>query len=79
MATLYDFTVKRFDTRAEIGAQAAREVRDAINRILSEQLRQAVEEIREGRPAVDQLVERLLNDNRLTGEEIDRILSGAGA
>ena len=35
MAELYDFTVKRFDTRAEMGAQAAAEVREAIVALLA--------------------------------------------
>ena len=36
MSELYDFTVKRFDTRAEMGAQAAVEVREAILALLAE-------------------------------------------
>ena len=48
---------------------------DAVNRILDEQMEQAVSLIRENKKAVDALVEALIQHDHLTGEEIGSILS----
>lgn len=49
------------------------EVRRAVNRILSEEMKKAVELISANRAAVEELVEELLTRNHLTGPEISRI------
>lgn len=50
-----------------------REVRDAINKILEEEMKNAIDIIRENRASIDALVGRLLSDNHLTGDEIKSI------
>ena len=49
-------------------------LRGAVNRILSQELDNAVSAIREGRAALDALVAQLLVKNHLSGDEIDGIL-----
>ena len=51
------------------------DVRTAVNKILSDEMKKAVAIIDENRNRVDALVDRLISDNRLTGSEIDSILS----
>lgn len=51
------------------------EVRAAVNRILSTEMENALTEISENKEAVERLVKELLDKDRLTGAEIDRILS----
>lgn len=64
---------------AVIDQQAARyselsgEVREAVNKILAEELQNAIKLIGANRRAIDALVERLLSDNHLTGKEIQEI------
>ena len=55
------------------------ELRAAVNRLLAEQMRLAAAEIQTRRPAIDALVEALKQHNRLSGAEIDRILSEQAA
>ena len=57
------------------GSPLAPAVHDAVNRILSEQMEQAVSLIRENREAVDALVSALIAHDHLTGDEIGSILS----
>ncbi len=69
---------------AVIDQQAAREgelslkVRDAVNRILDREMKKAVSLIAANRPLIDALVEKLLSENHLYGEEIVRVFSGSG-
>lgn len=51
------------------------EIRDAVNRILSQELDNAVRLLREHREAIDGLVDVLLRVNRMTGQEIDDLLT----
>ena len=51
------------------------EIRKAVNRILTEEMKKAVQEITENRPKLDALVAKLMKSNRLTETEIEQILS----
>jgi ATP-dependent Zn protease len=53
------------------------EIRAAVNRILKEQLTEAVRLIAENKSKIDALVEALMSKNHLNGAEIDEILSNA--
>ena len=55
------------------------EVRRAINQILDREMKNAIERIARNRATIDALVERLLTDNHLTGDEIDAIFTRAAA
>ncbi len=57
------------DARGEL----AREVREAVNGILSAELENAKRLISENRAAIDAMVERLLSENHLTAEQIRAI------
>ncbi|MCR5305168.1 MAG: AAA family ATPase [Oscillospiraceae bacterium] len=57
------------------GNALAPAVHDAVNRILTEQMDQAVTLIRENKEAVDALVDALIKHDHLTGDEIGSILS----
>lgn len=50
------------------------EVRTEVNEILSEQLKQAIELIQNGKPAIDALVAELMEKSHLTGKEIENVL-----
>lgn len=54
----------------------SREVRTAVNRILKDQMAQAIQMIYENRDKLDSLVEVLLNKNHLNGEEIQAAING---
>ena len=51
------------------------EIRAAVNRILAQEMEKAIALISEHRASIDELVDRLLNENRLDGTQIDEILS----
>ena len=50
------------------------EVRKAVNRILSEQLQQAIRQIQDNRAAMDALVEQLMEKNHMNGAQIEQLL-----
>lgn len=50
------------------------EVRKAVNAILAAEMKNAVDSIRANVGSIDALVEKLLSDNHLTGEQIKQIL-----
>ena len=54
-------------------------VRETVNRILDEQMQEAVSRIERNKAAVDALVEALIQRDHLTGDEIDSILSANAA
>ena len=53
----------------------ALDIHAAVNRILSEEMAKAIEIISENKNSIDALVDSLLSANRLTGSEIDLLLS----
>ncbi|MBR4548734.1 MAG: AAA family ATPase, partial [Oscillospiraceae bacterium] len=55
------------------------EIRAAVNRILKGEMARAVKLITENRDKMDALVSTLINANRMTGEEIEAILSKTAA
>ncbi|MBQ3940485.1 MAG: AAA family ATPase [Oscillospiraceae bacterium] len=70
-----EFGLAVVDPDRQSGNALAPAVHDAVNRILSEQMDQAVSLIRENKEAVDALVDALIQHDHLTGDEIGRILS----
>ena len=60
----------------EPGEAGSPELRRAVNRILAEEMKKAVELISANRGRLDALTDRLLTVNRMTGPEIDAVLSG---
>jgi ATP-dependent metalloprotease FtsH len=60
--------------REEIAyGELSEEVREAVNAILDEQMKKAVELISQNKKAIDALVKKLMTDNHVYGEEIDKI------
>jgi ATP-dependent Zn protease len=53
------------------------EMRKAVNRILDIEMKKAIRLIGENRASIDALVEKLLVENHLTGEEIKAVLEQA--
>ena len=70
-----EFGLAVVDPDHQNGNSLAPAVHDAVNRILTEQMEQAVTLIRENKKAVDALVEALMQHDHLTGDEIGSILS----
>ena len=68
MSELYDFTVKRFDTRAEMGAQAAAEVREAILALLAE--KDTIRMIFAAAPSQNEVLAALRADKTIPWERI---------
>lgn len=64
-------------TEAEANGPLAMEVRKAVNDLLSAEMEKAVTILTENRKKLDALVTALLKTQRLTGHEIDEILTGA--
>ena len=55
-------------------AMASPEIMGRVNEILAEEMKNAVRLISENRDKIDVLVKNLLDKNRLTGEEIERLI-----
>ncbi len=72
-----DFGLAVVPTAAITDGPLAVEIRAAVNRILNEQLAEAVRLISENKSKIDALVEALMSRNHLNGVEIDEILSKA--
>ena len=71
MANLYDFTVKRFDTRAEMGAQAAAEVREAILALLKE--KESIRMIFAAAPSQNEFLAALAHDPAIDFTRIEAL------
>lgn len=63
---------------AVVGGEMSPEARAAVNRILNEQMQQAIRLISENKEKVDALVAELLVKNHLKGEEIVRAITEKG-
>ena len=70
-----DFGLAVIDPQTARGGELSAEVRAAVNRILAQEMKKAVEIISENKHLVDSLVKTLLERNHLNGSEIDRLLS----
>lgn len=58
-------------------SELSSEVRDAVNKILADEMKKAVELISAHKNCIDALVEQLLVKNHMNGAEIDRVLGAA--
>ena len=67
------FGLAVIDQQAARTGELSAEVREAVNKILADEMHNAVELIEANKTAIDALVERLLSDNHLTGDEIVKI------
>ena len=67
------FGLAVIDDREAKEGEVSVKVREAVNGILDAAMAQALNTIRENRPAIDALVARLISDNHLTGDEIKSI------
>lgn len=67
------FGLAVIDQQAARSGELSSEVREAVNKILAEEMQKAVKLIDENRSAIDALVERLLSENHLTGDAIKDI------
>ncbi len=72
-----DFGLAVVPTSMITDGPLAVEIRAAVNRILKEQLAEAVRLIAENKNKIDALVDALMSKNHLNGAEIDEILSKA--
>lgn len=54
--------------------EIAVKVRDAVNKILNEQMNEAIRLVSENKNKIDALVDSLMDNNHLTGPEIEKIL-----
>ncbi len=68
-----DFGLAVVTTRSARDGELSGEVRSAVNRILDEEMKRAIAQITEGKPAIDALVEKLISENHLGGDEIKKI------
>ncbi len=55
------------------GGENDTDVRKSVNRILDQEMKNAIRLIEENRSAIDALVERLMSENHLTGDEIVKV------
>ena len=65
------FGLAAVDQRAALNDPA---VRRRVNEILDEEMKYTIEIIRENKPRIDRMVASLMKKNKLTGEEIERLL-----
>jgi ATP-dependent Zn protease len=70
-----DFGLSVVDASAAITGALSAEVKTAVNRILNEQMEQAIALIRQNKSKMDALVETLMVKNHLNGEQIKQILT----
>ncbi len=68
-----NFGLAVIDQQAARSGDLSGEVRKEVNKILSDEMRNAIKLIEENKPAIDALVEQLLVNNHLTGNEIKEI------
>lgn len=68
-----NFGLAVIDQQAARTGELSGEVRKEVNKILSDEMRTAIKLIEENKPAIDTLVEQLLVNNHLTGDEIKDI------
>lgn len=68
-----NFGLAVIDQQAARNSELSGEVRDAVNKILSDEMKNAIKLIEENKQAIEALVQRLLSNNHLTGSEIKDI------
>ncbi len=67
------FGLAVIDNQSVKSGELSTEVREAVNKILDDEMKNAIRIIEENRALIDLLVERLLSDNHLTGDEINSV------
>lgn len=70
-----EFGLAVFNTAATTNGTMSVEVRTSINRILKEQLHEAVKVISENKDKIDHLVDALMSKNHLNGDEIEQAIT----
>ena len=70
-----DFGLAVIDERSMQSGEMALEVRRGINRILSAEMEKAIQLISQNWAAIDALVDVLMSQNHLRGEQIDSIFN----
>lgn len=68
-----EFGLAVIDGQSAKMSELSSEVRAAVNKILDDQMKQAIRIITEGKEAIDALVSGLISKNHLTGNEIENI------
>ena len=68
-----DFGLAVLDQKEAQDGEMLAKVREAVNKILDQEMKNAIGIIKENRRSIDALVERLLSDNHLTGDEIKSV------
>lgn len=68
-----NFGLAVIDQQAAKNSKLSGEIRVAVNKILSNEMKNAIKLIEENRFLIDALVEKLLSDNHLTGDEIKSV------
>ena len=71
------FGLAFIDRRGERTGELSEKVREAVNRILADEMQKALTLIRENKPVIDVLVERLLSENHLPGDAMKKIFETA--
>lgn len=68
-----NFGLAIIDQQTARNSDLSGEVREAVNKILSDEMKNAIKLIEDNKDAIESLVERLLSNNHLTGSEIKDI------
>jgi len=69
-----DFGLAVIDGQSARMSELSSEVRAAVNKILDDQMKQAIRVITEGKDAIDALVSELMSKNHMTGIELNALL-----
>lgn len=70
------FGLAVIDPQAAQMGELSAQVREAVNKILADEMHNAIALIEQNRALIDSLVERLLSENHLPGDEIEKIFKG---
>lgn len=68
-----EFGISVIDYQSAVSGELSAEVRSAVNKILADEMQNAIKLISDNKPAIDALVEQLISKNHLTGNEIKMI------
>ena len=71
-----DFGLSYIDTQTAKNGGLSAEIHAAVNKILADEMQNAIRLISENRALIDALVEQLLVKNHMTGTEIEAVLGG---
>ena len=65
-----EFGLAVIDQQEARNGEVSTKVREAVNKILNQEMKKAIESIKENQASIDALIAKLLSDNHLTGDEI---------